>query len=291
MLGAATLIIPFMLIAKVEAREVIPYASRFDSTGTDLQGLAPSDCGCSAPREGAGGAAPGRRLAPIKRGPMIGSASSDLTTRIWDLGTQSEVWSYKHTLSVSSCGFAPDGRLFVSASQDKTAKIWNVSDPDPNKWKEVSTLKGHPSSISDVAWNDESNMVVTCSGDIAAKTTETPGGLSKVWGPSEEPWDNPMGPWGNYGTLRGHQYEVKCCKFSRGRYYAEKAPYGSYIATGSADRTAKMFDISSEQTFMWRAVHTFDGHAGPVTDLAFSHDGFFLGDCELRQHGKDLERY
>merc|ERR1712232_35495 len=50
-------------------------------------------------------------------------------------------------------------------------------------------------------------------------------------------------------------------------------PNNYYIGTTSADRNIKIFDTSSEQTFLWRTIHTFTGHTGPSLGISFNRDG------------------
>lgn len=48
-------------------------------------------------------------------------------------------------------------------------------------------------------------------------------------------------------------------------------PNGNYVATGSADRTVRVWDVQSGQ-----CVCMFAGHAGPVLSVAFSPRGDLL---------------
>lgn len=57
------------------------------------------------------------------------TCSSDLTIKLWD--TANEYTNIKtlhgHDHSVSSVRFTPDGDTLVSASRDKTIRVWEVA--------------------------------------------------------------------------------------------------------------------------------------------------------------------
>jgi WD40 repeat protein len=67
-------------------------------------------------------------------------------------------------------------------------------------------------------------------------------------------------------TWTGHADLVTCLTF---------APDGSWLATGSSDRTVKVWDVSTGQL-----RRTFTGHAGEVLDVAVSPDGRLLASAD-----------
>ncbi|NWH46671.1 TAF5 factor, partial [Fregata magnificens] len=69
----------------------------------------------------------------------------------------------------------------------------------------------------------------------------------------------------HYQPLRifaGHLADVTCTRFH---------PNSNYIATGSADRTIRLWDVLNGN-----CVRIFTGHKGPIHSLAFSPNGRFL---------------
>jgi hypothetical protein len=69
-------------------------------------------------------------------------------------------------------------------------------------------------------------------------------------------------PTGLYITLKGHSAEIYCVAFS---------PDGKYIATGSKDQTARIWDFA---TGIERAM--LQGHSGTVLSVAFTPDSKLL---------------
>jgi WD40 repeat protein len=65
-------------------------------------------------------------------------------------------------LSVAS--FSPDGRLVVTASHDKTARIWDAATA-----KEIGILRGHRASVRSGAFDPARPRVVTASEDGTAR--------------------------------------------------------------------------------------------------------------------------
>jgi WD40 repeat protein len=66
---------------------------------------------------------------------------------------------------INEISFSPDGKYIVTASQDKTAKIWEVK-----SGKLFRTLEGHTNSVFSAVFSPDSKNVVTISKDNTVKT-------------------------------------------------------------------------------------------------------------------------
>ena len=68
------------------------------------------------------------------------------------------------TSDVSSAAFSPDGTRIVTASWDKTARIWDAATA-----KEIAVLRGHENSVNSAAFSPDGSRIVTASWDETAR--------------------------------------------------------------------------------------------------------------------------
>ena len=69
-----------------------------------------------------------------------------------------------HTDHVLSCTFAPDGGTLVTASNDKTARVWCTRD-----WSHLHTLTTHTAHVNSCAIAPNGSTFVTTSDDHTIK--------------------------------------------------------------------------------------------------------------------------
>ena len=63
-----------------------------------------------------------------------------------------------------SAAFSPDGSRIVTASVDKTARIWDAA-----TGKEIAVLRGHDSVVNSAAFSPDGSRIVTASADKTAR--------------------------------------------------------------------------------------------------------------------------
>jgi len=138
-----------------------------------------------------------------------------------------------HGGPVSSAFYSPDGQRIVTASSDKTAKVW-----DANTGKELMTLRGHDDGINSAFYSADGARIVTASSDKTAKV-----------------WDANTGQ--ELMTLKGHEDRVLSATYS---------PDGKRIVTGG--QIARVWDANTG-----KELFTLKGHDGYVLSAFYSPDG------------------
>src|SRR5579862_6845279 len=67
-----------------------------------------------------------------------------------------------------SAAFSPDGTRVVTASDDKTAHIW-----DATTGNEITVLRGHERAVNSAAFSPDGTRIVTASDDKTSRIWET----------------------------------------------------------------------------------------------------------------------
>lgn len=201
-------------------------------------------------------------------GTLLASCSSDLTIKLWDPADE-----YKnirtlpgHDHSVSAVRFIPggaagspsSGNLLVSASRDKTLRIWDVSTGYC-----VKTIRGHADWVRDVSPSFDGRWLVSTGNDQTARIWDAASGEAKA-------------------TMLGHDHFIECCVFAPPTAYEylaklaglKKPPPASssaeFVATGSRDKTVKIWDARGT------LIKTLNGHDNWVRGLVFHPGGKYL---------------
>jgi hypothetical protein len=134
--------------------------------------------------------------------------------------------------------FSPDGTRIVTASDDKTARIWDAATGD-----EIKVLRGHEDTVWSAAFSADGTRIVTASVDETARI-----------------WDAATGD--EIKVLRGHEKFVRSAAFS---------PDGTRIVTASQDGTARIWDVATgTEIRVLRGQQPLDKD---VFSAAFSADG------------------
>ena len=65
-----------------------------------------------------------------------------------------------HSSGVNNISFSPSGQTFVTASDDKTARLWDIT-----TGREILQLRGHTKAVSDASISNDATLILTCSYD------------------------------------------------------------------------------------------------------------------------------
>jgi eukaryotic-like serine/threonine-protein kinase len=164
--------------------------------------------------------------------------------RLWDAETGRVIRDFeKHTAGVHGVAFSPDSRRLASGWGDGIVRIWDAKDPA----REARELPGHAGQVERVVFLPDGRLAST-SGTSPILATSGLGEV-KIWDLST----------GRVLNLRGHTGLVEGLACS---------PDGRRLATGSDDRTIKLWDTTTGEE-----VFTLRGHTAGVLCVAFSPDG------------------
>ncbi len=151
--------------------------------------------------------------------------------------------------SVSAVAFAPDGKHALSASEDRTLKLWDIA-----THKDLRTFKGHQGEVYAAAFSPDGKLAASGSEDRTVRL-----------------WDVATGK--EIATLTGHEGPVFTVAF---------APDGRSVLSGGKDGTLRLWDVSrigepkqSSAANKASAVEArkFQGQEKAINAVAFSSDG------------------
>jgi WD40 repeat protein len=224
-----------------------------------------------------------------------GSGHGDARVILWDVTDPAQP-ARTATLTVGrrwrapsayAVGFSPDGRLLATGSSDGTAILWDVT--DPTKGARTATFVLHPrrrwlgspdSTVHALGFSPNGRLLA-----ISSQRRGVTGDVMVASGPSVSEvslWDvtDPAQP-APTATLTHRRVSNK--QRWADRLDDEPTVYavgfsvdGSLLATGSADGTVGLWDVTDPTQPAWTASLTH--HLG-VRAAGFSPDGRLLAAC------------
>ncbi|EMS65878.1 U-box domain-containing protein 72 [Triticum urartu] len=153
-----------------------------------------------------------------------------------------------HSKKITTLKFVPRDELVVTGSADKTVRIWQGG--EEGNYSCIHTLKDHTAEVEAVTVHATQKYFVT-----AAK-------------------DN---TWCFYDISTGSCLsQVGEASGQEGYTSASFHPDGLILGTGTTEAVVKIWDVKTQSN-----VAKFEGHAGPVTAMSFSENGYFLATAAL----------
>jgi WD40 repeat protein len=236
----------------------------------------------------------GQRIASAGLGGRLRSV------KVWDSRTEQEYFELpaeKFAGPYQTVAFSPDGRFLVTGNQEGAVQVWDAGTGQPVQVRDVETgqqfdnsFATHDREIRALVFSRDGKHFASASGDGAVKIwdgtrldekQEPPHTLqARVPGPSVNVAFSPDGQRLATGgeentviiwdmetsvdrlTLEGeHSGEVYTLAFSPDEG-------GRWLATAGEDSAVKIWDSHTGEF-----IHSFRGHEGLVSSLAFSPDG------------------
>jgi sugar lactone lactonase YvrE len=143
-------------------------------------------------------------------GKTLASASSDSTSRLWDVETGAERRKLSGDKGISSIAFKPDGKTLVFAQSDGAIHLWDVE-----AGKERDVLAGHRDVVYCLAFSPDGNTLASASNDTTIRFWDVEAAAPRL-------------------KLTGHTDGVSSIAFR---------PDGKSLASASFDKTVRLWPV------------------------------------------------
>jgi WD40 repeat protein len=182
-----------------------------------------------------------------------------------------------HSDKVAGVALSADGRLAVSASWDKTLKVWDVA-----TGRELRTLTGHSDKVAGVALSADGRLAVSASWDKTLKVWDVATGreLRTFQGHGAAVWGVAITSDGRLAVSAALEKTLKVWDVATGRELRSLkgqaseelsvavTPDGLLAVSGDNYGILKVWDLPTGQE-----LRTLKGHPGSVDSMAVTSDG------------------
>lgn len=192
-----------------------------------------------------------------------------------------------HEAVVRTAAVSPDGRMFASAGDDRTIRVWDAE----TQQLLFEPLTGHTDTIWKVTFSPDGRWLASASHDHTIRLWDLSQSDQPIVleGHTDKVWDvafSPDGRWLASASSDGKvllwdiSLEVPVPKtlsaHSATVYTVEFSPDGKLLASGGEDLTIILWDLTDVQTAEALNATILSGHQNWILTLAFSPDGSAL---------------
>jgi len=212
-------------------------------------------------------------------GKYVAAGGVDQRVYLWDFATGQTVHVfYGHNAEVTGVDYSPDGKYIATGSYDHTARLWDVA-----TGQTVQVFTGQNDHIECVTFSPDGKYILT-TGPGEARVWDVATGKT-VHVISDDPkyvfYRARYSPDGKYFAIAIQEtvrlYDAATGEQVRVFNHPDVAdavafsPDGKTIATASADKKARLWDLATGQI-----IRELVGHQADFNDIRFSPDGRFL---------------
>ena len=173
-----------------------------------------------------------------------------------------------HASSVTHAEYSPDGRYILTASNDKTAKIW-----DAQLGREIMTLEGHEKSVQVATYNADGSIIATVGDDRVIRTWNSSTGelQREIKGHKGEIFNAQWSPDGQSLLTAGYEDDINVWDMTSGELrfklsgHERQNNFAYYFDGGSKILAKGPGNLFKTYTAEGDELLTFNGHSEHVT--------------------------
>ncbi|PXW30934.1 UNVERIFIED_CONTAM: WD40 repeat protein [Williamsia faeni] len=177
----------------------------------------------------------------------IATAGDDHTARLWNLETGETRVLAGHTDALRTLDFSPDGNTLVTGSDDRTAIVWDTTNPSAPE-QLGAPLTGYDATVHAVSFSPDGSLLATASDDQTIR----------MWSMADRAAPTPVGP-----PTEAHTAAIWSMEFNYD---------GSLLATASWDGTAKVWSLTDPARPVLLG-QPLTGSSGGLTTVTFGGEG------------------